>query len=51
MAQEKKKSYIKPQVKTQKIELGVYGNYNGHEEVPTLPVSGKDETGGTNLAK
>ena len=51
MAEEKKKSYSKPRIKTQKIELGVYGDYHGGggDERSTTPIRIKDETGGANL--
>jgi hypothetical protein len=44
----KKKEYTKPQLGCQKMELGVYGNYNngdGLETRPADPVRSKDLTG------
>jgi len=49
MATDKKKTYTKPRVKTQKIELGVYGDYGGDEVRPTTPQGRKDYSDGTNL--
>ncbi len=45
MAKENKKAYIKPQLKSQKIELGVYGDYDqdgGKDITPSHPVRDKD---------
>ena len=40
-----KKCYQKPALKAQRITLGVYGNYQGNEVTPLLPVNGKDLSG------
>jgi hypothetical protein len=51
MAPEKKKRYTKPELKAQKIELGVYGDYNGETETaPLLPVRNKDVSGDTRMS-
>jgi hypothetical protein len=49
MNEQKKRPYSKPQVKSQKIKIGVYGCY-GDDQQPTFPVNGKDLSGGTNLS-
>jgi hypothetical protein len=48
MADQKKKPYTKPEIRAQKIELGVYGDYNadgGDVTTPLLPVRDKDQGG------
>jgi hypothetical protein len=47
--QNKKKSYEKPKVKSQKIEMGVYGDYNEDDRPPLMPVHPKDLNTGHNL--
>lgn len=50
MADKRKKTYTKPQLKSQKIELGVYGNYDGGDTtLPVLPVRDREFPGGSNL--
>lgn len=40
MAKDQKKPYNKPELKADRIELGVYGDYNApaSETQPTLPI-------------
>ena len=55
MAKERKKSnnqkkpYEKPKVKSQKVEMGVYGVYNEDSSPPLMPIHHKDPRGGGNL--
>ena len=50
MTEGKKKRYTKPRLKAQKIELGVYGDYNGDcDTAPFLPVRDRKAKGDVDL--
>jgi hypothetical protein len=49
MEKKEKRQYVKPQVKSQKIEIGVYGCYDTDTR-STLPIKDKNLGGGTNLS-
>jgi hypothetical protein len=37
-----KKRYVRPELRAQRITLGVYGNYQGDVVVPLTPIVNKD---------
>ncbi|MFH1844902.1 MAG: hypothetical protein ABIF77_17055 [bacterium] len=52
MTREKKKPYVKPELKTRQMEMGVlgdYGNAGGQTITPTTPIRQPDRRGGTGL--
>ena len=49
MANMMKKTYVKPQLKTMKVELGVFGTYGGGDTTqPYLPIEDPRRLGGLN---
>jgi hypothetical protein len=50
MAKKEKKVYVRPELTSRKIELGVYGNYDGGDATePLLPIDNQGRKGDPHL--